>query len=59
MVRGEGVWKLNDNVLAELEYVNEINRMIDKVIDQYIGQEDKNEFWDALKKELIIFSKQC
>ena len=55
--RGQGKWKLNENILSETEYVSAVNEMID---NSYLKAREllEDEQWDVLKLEIINYSKK-
>ena len=53
--RGLGVWKLNNKLLADKEYVDEINTVIDKM--ESVKLDNPNERWDEFKLQAIKVSQ--
>ena len=54
--RGKGVWKLNNNLLQEKDYVDKINRVITEL--EYKGKHlNACEFWEVLLLEIIEASR--
>ena len=51
--RGPGLWKFNASLLHDLNYINEINKLIDKSAPI----ERKDMRWEQLKAECIEFTK--
>ena len=50
--RGRGVWRLNTQVLTEMDYINRINDSIERVQQNSSGQR-KQEIWETMKLHII------
>ena len=54
--RGRGLWRLNNTILAETQYVQGVNEIIENV--SYLAKElNYQEKWEMLKRNMIDFSK--
>ena len=51
IVRGRGLWKMNNQVLFEIEYIREIDEIIER--RKKLKIQSKREFWEMLKLEII------
>ncbi len=47
--RGPGFWKFNCNLLKDINYINKINQLIERLENQYHNMEDKGLKWDLIK----------
>ena len=50
-VRGPGIWKFNNSLLKDIEFVNRINRIIDDSITDYTEYDDQVK-WELIKRRL-------
>ena len=50
--RGPGLWKFNNSLLDDEEYVNLIRGSYSSISEKYAGQEDKRLKWELVKLEL-------
>ena len=50
--RGPGLWKFNNSLLDDEEYVNLIRGSYSSISGEYAGQEDKRLKWELVKLEL-------
>ena len=59
--RGKGLWKFNNDLLTDTEYVNQMKELI-KNIRETINWENKNTLWDYVKCEIrsqtIVYSSK-
>ena len=56
IIRGPGVWRLNNQLLSDSEYVDKINLMLDTMKQRYPTLEP-DEYWLQLKADCAEFSK--
>ena len=55
--RGKGLWKLNNRILEEQDYLDSINKIVEK--SQLRGKHlNENELWEMTKLEIIDFSQE-
>ena len=47
--KGRGLWKFNNQLLTDKEYVNIVNKIIDEYTSENAKMSNKGVFWDTLK----------
>ena len=53
ITRGRGLWKMNTQILSEIEYIERINNLIQETINRK-KQLNPLELWECLKLEIIL-----
>ena len=56
--RGRGFWKFNASLLKDLEYVNKVNDIVQKLKDETSYMTDKQLRWDFIKSEIRGYTIQ-
>ena len=56
--RGRGFWKFNSTLLHDLEYIQSVSTLIDKLKNETISFEDKQLKWEYIKTEIRGFTIQ-
>ena len=54
VMRGRGVWKLNNRLLGDLHYVTSVNSLIDDMNETQVPADEK---WELTKLRCIEFSQ--
>ena len=55
--KGPGYWKFNNTLLGDLEFVQEMNVLIDEHIQNIIENSDSQVEWELLKNKIRTFSQ--
>ena len=55
--QGSGIWKINNNILRELEFVERMNQIIDETVRKS-HRCNKRDRWEMIKLEAMAFAKQ-
>ena len=53
--QGRGLWKINNRILSELDYVQEVNSILDKCFTY--NCDNPQDMWEMIKSECIQFSQ--
>ena len=56
MERGPGYWKLNNNLLNDIDYVNQVNTLIDEYVHEITDEADYQMEWEMLKVKIKTFT---
>ena len=51
--RGKGLWRINNQILYEIEFIEMLNEKIEEVKTLTISQ-NPNEIWESLKMQMIV-----
>ena len=57
IARGKGYWKLNNQVLYELDYIEKINTVISEIKDRCYNKLEPDETWEMIKMHIICESQ--
>ena len=56
IVKGPGYWKFNNSLLEDIDYVNQMNEVIDSVVTDYNTANQDQQSWELLKLRIKQFS---